>query len=55
MHSTEGALIPDESVNNSGDIQIPVVVWLPYLQYIFKQPVQVVPKHSDGGCTTFKF
>jgi len=29
--------------------QLSVVVPLPYLQYIFRQSVQVVPKHSDGG------
>jgi len=52
MHSTGGALLPDESVNNSGAIQIEVVVPPPYLQYIFKQSVQVVLKHSDGGCAT---
>jgi len=33
----EGALLPDKGVNNSGAIQIAVVVPPPYLQYIFRQ------------------
>ena len=36
-----------ECINNSDAIQIPVVVPTPYLQYIFRQSVQVVPKHFE--------
>jgi len=35
--------------------EIAVIVPPPYTQYIFRQSVQLIPKHSDGGCTTSKF
>ena len=43
-------MLPDESVNNSGTVLIAVVVPPPYLQYIFRQSVQTVLKHSIVGC-----
>jgi len=48
--SPEGALLPDET----GTIRIAVVVPPPYLQYSFRQSVQAVLEHSDGGCTISK-
>jgi len=50
----EDALLSDESVNNLRAIQIAVVISVPYLQYIIRQSVQAVTKHSDVGCATFK-
>jgi len=50
MYSTGECTIPDENVNNSGAIQIAVVVPPSYLQYIFRQSVQAVLKHSNRRC-----